>query len=129
MLKSGIINPHVNSLLSRVRHTNMLVIADASFPFWPMIETVDLALVATIPTVLQVLGAIRPNFTSGTAFMASEFTSHNPLAVRDAFATALDGVAVAFEPHDMLKQRVPHAIGLIRTGDLTAYANIILVST
>ena len=28
MLKTGILNPQLNSLLSRVRHTNTLVIAD-----------------------------------------------------------------------------------------------------
>jgi len=39
MIKTGILNPQINSLLSRVRHTNTLVIADRGFPFWPMIET------------------------------------------------------------------------------------------
>ena len=32
MLKTGILNPQLNSLLSRVRHTNLLVIADRGFP-------------------------------------------------------------------------------------------------
>ena len=41
MLKTGILNPQINDLLSRVRHTNTLVIADRGFPFWPQIETVD----------------------------------------------------------------------------------------
>ena len=76
MLKTGILNPQINSLLARVRHTNMLAIADRGFPFWPMIETVDISLADGIPTVLQVLAAI----------------------------------------------------GLIRTGDTTQYANMILVS-
>jgi transposase len=58
MLKTGILNPRVNELLCRVRHTNTLVIADRGFPFWPQIETVDLALVDDVPTVLQVLNAI-----------------------------------------------------------------------
>ena len=44
MLKTGILNPQLNSLLSRVRHTNLLVIADRGFPYWPMIETIDIAL-------------------------------------------------------------------------------------
>ena len=51
MLKTGILNPEINSLLSRVRHTNTLVIADRGFPYWPMIETVDIALVDDVPTV------------------------------------------------------------------------------
>ena len=77
MLKSGILNPAINSLLSRVRHTNTLVIADRGFPFWPEIETVDISLVDDIPRVLDVLRAIRQNFVIGAAIMAEEFRSAN----------------------------------------------------
>jgi len=81
MLKTGILNPHLNSLLSRVRHTNLLVIADRGFPYWPMVETMDIVLVDDLPTVLQVLDAIRPNFVIGQITMAREFCTHNPPAV------------------------------------------------
>jgi D-ribose pyranase len=128
MLKSGILNPQINSLLARVRHTNTLVIADRGFPFWPMIETVDLSLVDDVPTVLQVLAAIRPNFVIGRAWMASEFRQHNSGKVRAAFAVALHGIGLTRESHIQFKKRVPRAIGLIRTGDTVPYANIILES-
>lgn len=128
MLKTGILNPQINSLLSRVRHTNTLVIADRGFPFWPMIETVDISLVDDVPTVMQVLAAVRENFQAGKAWMAEEFSKHNPVNVRNAFAAALHGIELSFEPHVELKKRVPHAIGLIRTGDTTQYANLILES-
>ncbi len=128
MLEGGILNPHVLSLLARVRHTNSLVIADRGFPFWPQIETVDLSLVDDVPTVLQVLAAIRPNFRVGEAFMAQEFDAQNDARTQEAFADALHGIAVVKEPHAAFKGRVPHAIGLIRTGDTTPYANMILVS-
>ena len=128
MLKTGLLNPHVLSLLARVRHTNALVIADRGFPFWPMIETVDLSLVDGVPTVLQVLEAIRPNFVIGEAFMAEEFLRVNTPGVRKAFASAFHGVKLAYEPHVDFKKRVPGAIGLIRTGDTVQYANMILVS-
>ena len=77
MLKGGILNPAINSLLSRVRHTNTLVIADRGFPFYPHIETIDISLVDDIPQVLDVLNAIRPNWGIGRAFAASEFLAHN----------------------------------------------------
>jgi D-ribose pyranase len=128
MLKTGILNPQVNSLLSRVRHTNTLVIADRGFPFWPMIETVDISLVDDIPTVLQVLAAIRSNFIVGKAWMAEEFLKNNNEKTRKAFAGALAGIALQHEPHVEFKKRVPGAIGLIRTGDTTQYANLILES-
>jgi D-ribose pyranase len=128
MLKTGLLNPAVLSLLARVRHTNTLVIADRGFPFWPEIETVDLSLVDGVPTVLQVLNAIRPNFGIGRAFAAREFAKSNSPSTRAALGAALQGVPLSFEPHVAFKRRVPGAIGLIRTGDTIPYANLILES-
>jgi len=128
MLKTGILNPAILSLLSRVRHTNALVIADRGFPFWPQIEIVDISLVDDVPRVLDVLTAIRQNFVIGAAFMAEEFKSANSSVVQQHFVTALSDIPTTFEPHIELKKRVPLAIGLIRTGDTTQYANIILES-
>ncbi len=128
MLKSGILNPQINSLLSRVRHTNTLVIADRGFPFWPQIETVDISLTDNIPTVLDVLNAIRQNFVIGKAWMAEEFLEQNSEETRRAFLRALDGIALTHERHVDFKKRVPSAIGLIRTGDTIQYANMIVES-
>ena len=128
MLKSGILNPNVLSLLARVRHTNTLVIADRGFPFWPMIETVDLSLVDDIPKVLDVIRAIRPNFVIGQAWMAKEFKEVNSVEVQREFEKALEGIPVIFEPHVEFKKRVPSAVGLIRTADTNQYANIIIQS-
>jgi len=126
MLRSGILNPQINSLLSRVRHTNTLVIADRGFPFWPEIETVDITLVDNIPTVLQVLEAIAPSFIIGNAWMAAEFRQHNSLELLQSFANLLP--SITFEPHVEFKRRVPRAIGLIRTAGTAQYSNIILES-
>src|SRR5262245_49933449 len=128
MLKTGILNPHINALLARVRHTNTLVIADRGFPFWPELQTIDISLVDDVPTVLDVVRAIRANFAVGKAWMAEEFRAKNDAKTQAAFAAALDGVAVAYEPHPDFKRRVPNALGLIRTGDTTQFANIILES-
>ncbi len=127
MLERGILNPAINSLLSRVRHTNTLVIADRGFPFWPAIETIDLALVDGIPRVLDVLAAVRVNCHFGAAFMAEEFQA-NEAEVKRQFQAALEGIPLTFEPHIEFKKRVPRAIGLIRTADTVAYANMILES-
>lgn len=128
MLKTGILNPALLQLLARIRHTNTLVIADRGFPFWPSIETVDISLVDDSPTVLQVLDALRPNFVIGRAFAAMEFRERNGPAAQEALAARLAGVPLTFERHDDFKKRVPHAIGLIRTGDTLPYANLIVES-
>jgi D-ribose pyranase len=128
MLTSGILNPALLSLLARVRHTNTLVIADRGFPSWPQVETVDLSLIDDIPKVLDVLRAIQSNFVIGHAYMAREFETQNTERTRAQFAAAFGPVPLSFEPHVEFKRRVPLAIGLIRTGDTTQYANMIIES-
>ncbi len=126
MLKTGILNPQINSLLSRVRHTNTLVIADRGFPFWPQVETIDLSLVDDIPKVLDVLRAVSANFVMGRVWMASEFRDGASASTLKAYEELLPGIE--FEEHIQFKRRVPSAIGLIRTADTLPYSNVILES-
>jgi D-ribose pyranase len=128
MINSGILNPQILSLLARVRHTNTLVISDRGFPFWPEIETVDISVVDDVPTVLQLIKAVRANHNFTEAYMAKEFLKNNFKTTQQKFRVALRGVPTKFEPHIEFKKRVSGAIGLIRTGDTTQYANIILIS-
>jgi D-ribose pyranase len=128
MINTGILNPQILSLLARVRHTNTLVIADRGFPFWPMIETIDISLVENVPTVLQVFDAIKANFKIGEIYMAEEFNIKNPPEVQAMFAKSRGEIPIIFEPHIQLKQRVPQAIGVIRTADFIKNANMILFS-
>lgn len=128
MFKTGILNPAVNSLLSRIRHTNTLVIADRGFPYWPQIETIDISLVDDVPRVLEVFSAIKLNFVIGQVVMAEEFRRVNgPETVRKV-EECLGNIPIVFEPHLHFKRRIPEAVGLIRTGDTTQYANMILES-
>jgi D-ribose pyranase len=128
MLQTGILNPHVLNLVARVRHTNTLVICDWAFPFWPQIETVDISLTRGIPTVLDVLDLLTPVFKIGRIWQADEFVSSNPPETIARFAKSFGDIPLTREAHVDFKKRVPHAIGLIRTGDPTAYGNIILES-
>ncbi|HEX2099927.1 MAG TPA: RbsD/FucU domain-containing protein, partial [Candidatus Synoicihabitans sp.] len=59
---------------------------------------------------------------------AAEFREVNPPARLQALESALGGAPLQFEPHVEFKRRVPHAIGLIRTGDTVQYANLIIES-
>jgi D-ribose pyranase len=128
MIVKGILNPQILSLIARVRHTNTLVISDRGFPYWPMIETVDISLVDDVPTVLQVFEALKANFAIGQIYMAEEFKTNNTAEVQRSFADSWGKIPIIFEPHIEFKLRVPAAIGLIRTADTIQYANMILVS-
>jgi D-ribose pyranase len=61
MLKNGIINGQLASVLARFRHVNTLAIVDGPFPSYPNVELVDLALVKGFPKITDVLDAILPH--------------------------------------------------------------------
>ena len=129
MLVNGIINPAINSLISRVRHTNTLLIADRGFPYLPNAETVDISLVSGIPLVVDVLRAIRMNCSYGKGVMAAEFREVNSPETLRSYEEVLTGVSITWETHALLKTRVPGVIGIIRTGDATRFGNILLESS
>lgn len=128
MIRSGLLNPHVLALLARVRHTNTVVIADSMFPSWTGLPEVDLSLVQGVPTVPQVLGALLAQWNCGGAWMASEFEERGDAATVHEFRETLGFVPLSLIPHTALKERVPRAIGLIRTGEARVYTNMILES-
>lgn len=135
MLQKGILNPALNELLARVRHTNTLVIADWAFPSWKEVETIDLTLTRGIPLITDVLDLLKDNFKIGEIWQATEFLETNPtevIAQYDGHFNSFKGlypdVKVTRLPHLDFKKLVPGATGLIRTGDPTAYGNVILES-
>jgi D-ribose pyranase len=127
VLIRGILNPAINALLSRVRHTNALIVADRGFPTLPEIEVIDISLVTGIPKVVDVLTALRQEF-GFTAIMASEFRDVSAPDVAAAYTQALDGIAITWEPHNDFKSRALGVLGIIRTGDPTRYGNVHLTS-
>jgi D-ribose pyranase len=129
MLANGILNPAINSLLSRVRHTNTVIIADRGFPYFANVETVDISLVAGIPRVVDVLRAIRLNFSCGRGVMAAEFREVSSAETVRSYEELLEGISMVWEPHLSFKSRVPGVVGIIRTGDTTRFGNILLEST
>ncbi len=127
MLRTGILNPALLSLLARVRHTNALVVAERGFPFWPELKR-STALWLTMFQLRQVICAIREKFVVGETYTAEEFLGKYGREARVAFGREILGVQVRYEPHMDIKKRVPGAIRLIRTGDSIHFANVILVS-
>ena len=129
MLVNGIVNPAINSLLSRVRHTNPLIISDRGFPHIAGVETIDISLVPGIPRVVDVIRAVRMNFSCAKGVMATEFREVNSAETLRSYEELLVGVSMAWEPHAALKARALGVIGIIRTGDTRRFGNILLEAT
>lgn len=128
MLVTGIINPSINSLLCRVRHTNSLIVSDAGFPTFTGVETIDISLVAGIPRVIDVVRALLSSFKCTKAVMASEFQTTSAAEMLQSYQSVLAGLTIDWEPHASFKARAPGVVGIIRTGDTTRFGNILLES-
>jgi D-ribose pyranase len=76
-----------------------------------------------------VLAALRDSYTVGAAVMAAEARRENGPDVFAEYQSLLPSAKIEFIPHTEFKNRVPLAIGLIRTGDTTQYGNILVQSS
>lgn len=81
-----------------------------------------------VPTVMQVLAALRPNFVIARAYAAEKFRLNNSPEKVDALIALLKPAELILEPFPEFKKRVPLSIGLIRTADTTPFGNLILES-
>lgn len=127
MKKGGILNPALSRILAETGHTDMLTVCDRGFPVPPGPERLDLALVDDIPTVIDVLSAIDEEFVIDRILVAEEMIEASPERY-ELIQRQFPSIAIMAVPHVTFKQLSPESRAVIRTGDCTPYANIILVS-
>jgi D-ribose pyranase len=124
MLRDGILNAPLAGALARLGHTHQVVIADAGLPLpydVPGCTIVDLAVVAGIPRFEQVLDAVLDAIVVDRAEAALESRSH---PAHQWIAARLDSLSLI--SHEELKARLPETQLVVRTGESTPYANVIL---
>lgn len=126
MLIVGILNSQIASLVARSGHMDEIIVCDAGFPIPLEVETIDLALSTDHPTVLEVLSELVKYFAVEKVVMANETKDHSPSQFQKI--STLLNVPVEFMPHTEFKQHSHKVKGIIRTGDFTAYSNVLLVS-
>ncbi len=121
MKKSGIINAPLNGALASLGHGHLVVIADCGLPVPGSAAVVDLSLVRGIPSFTEVLDAVLGEIVVEGAMCASE-------AAGSVVGQWLEDRELPLRhiPHEDLKGLLPVARLIIRTGEATPYANVIL---
>ena len=127
MKRGGILNRDVCALIAGLGHTDLICIADAGLPIPPHVARIDLALVCGVPTFLETLQAVLTDLVVEHAAVAREMRGANPTAYQGVRA-ALAGIPVEEITHEELKNRTAAVRAVIRTGECTPYANILLRS-
>ncbi|WP_458407545.1 D-ribose pyranase [Anaerotignum sp.] len=129
MKKQGILNSDISRVLSYMGHTDTLCIGDCGLPIPDEVERIDLALCFGEPTFMRTLEIVAGDMKVEKIVLAEEIKEKNPKVLSEIQAYfAGDDVEVEFVSHTELKARTKDCKAVIRTGETTPYANIILQS-
>lgn len=132
MKKSGILHPQLARALAELGHGDFLVIADAGLPIPMGVERIDLAFAAGKPGFMEVLEAVLSEMEVERAILATEIKTVTLEAFFGEVKVQLEGLSklkkLEFVPHQDFKALTKAARAIVRTGEFTPYANVILVS-
>jgi len=127
MKKVGILNAPISAVIAELGHMDTLTIADAGLPIPDQVYRIDLALTQGIPGFIDSLRVILSEMEVEKAIVASEMKEVS-LGILDDVRQLLGDIPIEFVPHQRFKELTQSSRAIIRTGEFTPYANIILVS-
>jgi D-ribose pyranase len=128
MKETGLLNMDISDAIAHLGHMDEMIICDAGFPIPAGIRTIDISVKVNQPTVVEVLTEILLHFSVEKIVLAEETRKHSPTMFAQLIGLFDKSVAVETMPHSAFKQRSRGVKAVVRTGDFTAYTNILLVS-
>ena len=127
MKKIGILNQPISAVIAGLGHLDRVIVADAGLPIPPESPRIDLALTKDIPTFLDTLRVVLTEMQVERAIVAEEMVKISP-QVYEAIKALLSDIPIETVSHLNFKEQIRSARAVIRTGEFTPYANIILVA-
>ena len=125
MRKGELLNQPLTNVIAGLGHQDELVIADAGLPIPAQTERIDLALTANLPGFLETLRVVLSELEVESAVIAEEMASVSPQMHQDLLAL-LGDLPLEVVAHEGFKEMNAQARAVVRTGEFTPYANIIL---
>lgn len=127
MKKGKLLNSKITEIISKMGHTDEIVIADAGLPIPDGVCRIDLSVVKGLPSFLDVLEALLESYECESYILASEISEYNSETEQQIKDMLKDAKSI-YLTHEEFKERCKKAKAVIRTGECTPYANIILQS-
>mgnify|MGYP001037502839 CR=1 FL=1 len=140
MKRHGILNSEISHVLSYMGHTDQICIGDCGLPIPEQTKRIDLALTFGQPSFMDVLKEVAKDMKIEKIYLAEEIKWKNPKLQEeiqcffDAYETGFKtsgietNIEVEYISHKELKNMTRNCKAVIRTGETTPYANIILQS-
>ena len=127
MKKTMLLNTALSETISMLGHNDQLVIGDAGLPIPSGPRRIDLALTAGVPSFLDTLRVVLSEMQVQSIIVASETGDRSPQILK-GITDLLPDVQVEIISHAEFKEHTRIAKAIVRTGEFTPYANVILVS-
>ena len=128
MRKTKLLNSEISSVISKMGHTDMLAIGDCGLPIPKETKRIDLALIKNLPTFIDTLKAVLLELQVEEVLIAVETKEVAPNTLKLVEEALEEKVKITFITHEELKFELKNCKAVIRTGEQTPYANIILKS-
>jgi D-ribose pyranase len=128
MKEVGIVNRELARVISEQGHGDLLMVVDAGFAIPKGADVVDISLSENCPMVIDTLKELKKFFSVEKLIFANDTKSVSPSLFASIKKLFGKEVPVEMVTHPQIKEMSHKVKAVIRTGDFTAYANVILVS-
>ncbi|TWU41950.1 D-ribose pyranase [Novipirellula artificiosorum] len=131
MKRTRLLNSELSYEISRIGHTASLTLCDAGLPIPSGVKRIDLAIERGYPSFLKTLDALLSEMMVEEIVVASEIHEHNSKTFEgmlDVFKRHDIKPVVTSISHEEFKQLTRESEVMVRTGECTPYANVILKS-
>lgn len=127
MRKTTLLNSSISEEISKMGHTDSIAIGDCGLPIPKETRRIDLALVKNLPSFMDTLKAVLAELKVEEVVIAKETKEVSP-EIFEEIKKEIGHVKITFVTHEDLKKELKNCRAVVRTGEQTPYANIILKS-
>ncbi|MBO3444257.1 D-ribose pyranase [Clostridium sp. CCUG 7971] len=127
MKRTKLINSELSYTISKMGHTDSLTIGDCGLPIPENVSRIDLALTHDVPSFLDTLDVVLEELCVEEIVIASEIEGKNN-AIYKEILKRFENIKVTKVSHEEFKNMTKESKAVVRTGECSPYANIILKS-
>jgi len=127
MKKNELLHADLSTVIARSGHNDALVIGDAGLPIPNGPLRIDLALKRGIPGFIETLQTVLSELQVERIILAEETRTTSP-HIQEQINSLLPNTPIEWVSHEEFKHRTAGARAVVRTGECTPYANIILIA-
>ena len=127
MKKTKLINSEISYIISKMGHTDSLTIGDCGLPIPENVSRIDLALKYGVPTFLETLDTILEELCVEEIIIASEIKEKNEIIYKEILKR-FENIKINEVSHEEFKNLTKESKAVVRSGECSPYANIILKS-